>query len=722
MKRAVVMLAVVGLTLVASATLGPTLARAADRDERDVTILPGHTIQALSADLDADGSREIVRLIPGDHDPYLVFVDVWREEASGWERAGAPRGVGRIANEDELAYLRRDVLDEQGLLALNVGEPARLIVWTDAGRERVALVTSAIGDEWWVPCCLTISSVELNAGGVELPLVSGDSLSGDSVLALDLDGDGTDELVVVEPPQGSWSRRPGAPARVRAYAWDGAAFTERASIELSRSTTQTAFVLGDTDGRPGEELGLLDSGAGELLLRVAQHDAQALTVESAQVADLAPPVSWTFAVAAVPGTPPRLVLVSDHRTQFAEWPAGEELRIVRTVHPGGRLLGVVGEGVGAHALVADENGGVVHSFSPTAGAMLLAASDEAAALRGSPLTPYAGPLPGGTAAGEAAVVFGGRLLRGPSTAGTISFSGIASMGGAQPIGLAGRDASSLAVLHTSVPMLAPERGGGRIRNATPLDGAMLALVPRGAAFGAGAAAVTPARPAVEDAISADGEAGEWTITTSPRGFTIVVDAPPGSRASVVIGDERIGPNEATDVAPESRGVSRVSVEVPPELLARDSDGRMTIEVATPAGHAYQLEAALSVVDEPPQVHVETPFAPLGEDVSIAGSTAAGAQVHVDGEAVAVDRDGRFSAIVRAGIWPTDVRVEVVDAIGNRAVEVVGVVGYVDYRRLPWLAIAVAATLVAAVRLAWRAPALVASDRLAGGAVLEEIDR
>jgi hypothetical protein len=117
-------------------------------------------------------------------------------------------------------------------------------------------------------------------------------------------------------------------------------------------------------------------------------------------------------------------------------------------------------------------------------------------------------------------------------------------------------------------------------------------------------------------------------------------------------------------------------------------------------------------------------APLSFDVTLTGQTAPGTAVTLDGTPVPVAPDGSFSDSVTAPPWPHSVRLEAVDPVGNRSVQLVSVVGLFDYRTLPWLPIIVVLTLVAGAILFLRVPrrdaGLAGYDRNEVGA-LEEID-
>ena len=93
---------------------------------------------------------------------------------------------------------------------------------------------------------------------------------------------------------------------------------------------------------------------------------------------------------------------------------------------------------------------------------------------------------------------------------------------------------------------------------------------------------------------------------------------------------------------------------------------------------------------------------------------------MNGSSLVADTTGRFAGEISAPPWPSDVRIEATDAVGNRSTRVISVVGLVDYRQLPWIPIAVLVTVLAALALFLRGPGAreLAAD---GDSRLEEIE-
>ncbi len=76
---------------------------------------------------------------------------------------------------------------------------------------------------------------------------------------------------------------------------------------------------------------------------------------------------------------------------------------------------------------------------------------------------------------------------------------------------------------------------------------------------------------------------------------------------------------------------------------------------------------------------------------------------VNGVPATVSVTGAFSAPVAAGIVPTEFRVVATDPIGNEATQVVSVVWPLDYRRLPFVPLAVVLTVIAGAVFYLRKP-------------------
>jgi hypothetical protein len=109
--------------------------------------------------------------------------------------------------------------------------------------------------------------------------------------------------------------------------------------------------------------------------------------------------------------------------------------------------------------------------------------------------------------------------------------------------------------------------------------------------------------------------------------------------------------------------------------------------------------------------------------TVTGRAEPGATVTVDGFPVTPSPSGHFQVEVDAPIWPRDVLVVARDAVGNETVQQLEVIGFVDYRGLPWIPIIAVLTVVAGVVLFLRTPRLRPQPVLMpdGDGRLEEVD-
>ncbi len=169
--------------------------------------------------------RELISLGPRDDDPVHLAVEVLEEGPDGDVVSAGSAPLTRMASvTEQLSGLPRP--DENNLLQARVDEPARLVAWHERGRERV--LAMAIGTLRNArACCLSIWAVERGGDGIRLRLMTDTMRSADQVRAVDMDADGTDELVVTEPRQDAnpnilpvavlrWNGR-GSPARRRSW-------------------------------------------------------------------------------------------------------------------------------------------------------------------------------------------------------------------------------------------------------------------------------------------------------------------------------------------------------------------------------------------------------------------------------------------------------------------------------------------------------------------------
>jgi hypothetical protein len=487
------------------------------------------------------------------------------------------------------------------------------------------------------------------------------------------------------PPLGDTS----FPTDARVYRWSDEGFTIT-DTRLPVGSGDTPFRLGDSDGRPGEELAIIATAGRAALYRVSLGTDDRLVAEDAGLVALD--------ASAVPLDDERgiALLTREGALAIRPWPFGMPMAPPAAEVPmeDASILGTVALG-GVESLIVRQTigGDRVHAFGlptlapPRFGA--ITRSPAAAAFESGPVAPYVGALPGGVADGSAAIVYAGRLL-GDGEAG----SPFATLGGAQPIGLVGSERSQLALLHGPDAAASPlDPRGGRLDAPRLLEAAAVTVAP-----------LDLVRQAEPDDVGLDPTAtsavrvgARDSILVGPNGFVALVDAPPGSRVYVAVDDP--------DAAAASAAVPEAGrVRVPgPASRTPGARYRVALAVTTPAGRSYLATWDVRVLaDAPPlEVSVATPVGSGAVDVS--GRSAAYAVITVDGQPVAIDDEGRFAVRRPAPPWPTEFAVSATDPFGNVASTTVTGVGWFDYRSLPWIPIVAAALALAGAFLFLRVP-------------------
>jgi hypothetical protein len=675
------------------------------------TFLAPDALTAIVGDVDGDGVRELVRLVPRAGDDLHLAVEVVQVDAAGEVRQLGEAPLLRGASFDE----QFNGLTRPGetMLPARVDDGARLLAWRVDGRERVLAVAIGAQDDER-PCCLAVWQVELDgAGGVRLGLLLDVLRSAAAIQVADLDADGTDELVVSEPIELA------APNVVAVYVlrWTGETFAMlRGSVSPAPSAPLVA--LGDSDGLRGDEVGLVaayGSGVDTVLLhRISLAPDGALRTERA---DLPLPAD----VVALPGPAGgRLVLASDSGgSVMVDWPSGaDRMTVEATSIRGGRPLAVIGSGDDARVLLqrGDSVDVLDATLTPRQGVL---GSPASALFRATEEAPYVGPLPGGLPDGRAATLFRGRLITavGGTDAPRIHLLGDVPVGvlpATVPLGSFGPDGGWMA-LASATAFDATREGGSLVGPAGPVAGARVAAVRSEAVLrpetdggrldptlsGAVRSSRQPARP----------------LILARDGFELEIAAPQGTLLRAYL---------AGATAPEPQlvgpsGAARLSI--PGEPTGADDDERLTVRLVavTPAGQGYGALWEVQLRRTAPTLEVTASAAPFAFEVPLLGRTSPGAAVVVDGQPVPIAEDGTFEVAVGAGPLPRVVRIEATDAVGNRSEQTLSVVGFLDYRQLPWIPMAVVFTLVVGLILFLRAPRPAPAGQRADDAHLEEIE-
>ena len=670
-------------------------------DEPGAIVLPDTlpTLQAVAADLDGDGAPEVVRLVGRGGEQ--LWVEAWREGADGWSLAAPPTmAVRGVAGQAELAYARR---------------PVRLLVRRADGGQRVTLLRQP---DFAEPdarreCCLLLDDVVLAGGSLHIERVADPGSTADAVHAIDLDGDGTDELLAtysLEPLNDASS-----PTVGRVFRWTDGRFAPPTSTEMPVGSGSSPFILGDSDGVPGDEAAFISSAALGALFRVSLRPDDGLLVEHSGMI-------VTDAVA-VPISARRGIAVQiAGGVQVRDWPRGD--------HPGaplaeaplaeGAFLGVVEILDEPRLLLRQTDPEALHvlglpNLTPPRG-NAITRSPAAAALEAGPLAAYVGPLPGGGLDGGPAVVYAGRLLPSDDLPDapfdTRQAALFGTLAGADPVGLVGRDRAWLAI--RQAPARVPGRDdprGGRLTPPVFQSGSSVSIAP-----------VDVVRHPEADAgrveLPHDGAApiGTRELAIGSSGLVAEVNAPPGSRVYLPDPDPSVV-GRAMTVG--DGGTLRVTVP-PPTGLTQNIRYRLTLHILTPAGHGYVASWPVLFFARPPELDATMTTSIGSAHVTVSGRTDPYASVTIGGRGVAIDAEGRFSTTVPLPPWPTEVPLMARDPVGNESAVILSGIGILDYRVLPWATIALVLVGGVAVILALRVPRT--SPRpITDDGVLEELD-
>jgi hypothetical protein len=594
------------------------------------------------------------------------------------------------------------------------GVPLQLLVHRVAGVERVVVASQPRFDEidTGPPCCLVLHSLVLDDGELRRVAVAQPTDPVHGILAIDLDGDGTDELLTALSlhPLGDISY----PTEARVYRWRDGAFDPPTVSELPIGSGDTPFVIGDSDGRPGDEAVIISTLGAPGLYRVVLGPGDTLTVDDfvAHATDaVAVPMGDGRGIAVVNGD-----VVTVHRWPANGPPGPAE---ARAVLEGPQLLGVV--------RVADEPRLLVHQQQiltmraltlpdlgrPQGGTLTYTRAARAGT--SFTLTPYVGPVPGGGPDGSDAVIFAGQFVPSPDVDAPLPFRGAlfcAAFVGSRPIGLAA-DRDWMAILHAPYGGESPSAYGGRFDSPAIQNGAWVSIVPL-------ATVLTPEvdggvlEPAFEGAVPLRG----GSLATGIDGLVTDVRAPPDSR---VFQSELDLPGLSLTAVVPPEGRHQVRVD-PPAGIGANPRHRTGLVVLTPSGHAYVARWNLRVLTEAPPLEASAATQLGSSAVLVAGVTSADASVSVAGVSAAVSRLGEFSARVPLPPWPSEVEVVATDPVGNSTRTVVSGIGVVDYRTLPWIPIVIVLLGAAAVVLYLRVPRPSAAPVPVGDdAVLEELE-
>ena len=416
-------------------------------DEPGVVVLPDAPIlQSVAADVDGDGRREVVRLVVGAGD--AVLAEVWGQSTQGWQLRGDPVEVvppSRVGLRIDRVYQET---------------PVRLLVRHVAGVERVTVASQPHFEEIDVgePCCLILHDLAIADGVALRRPVSGPSDFADVITVIDFDGDGTDELLSTESLPTAGQIEFAIEARV--HRWVDGAFAppdrDAAPIRIRR----LAVSARRQRRLPGDEAAILSTIGPPGIFRIRLTDGDRLIQDPGGSSPTRPLPCRSTAAGASPSS------VRWSASWSLNGPRAKSCRRRRRIlchgchdrrHRGRQRAGQAGrQPAGDWRGPSAEPAG-----SPAAAGLTITRSPAAAVLADAPLAPFSGPLPGGGTDGEPAIIHAGRLIPSLADAGPSGTSLVATLAGAEPLGLVG-DHDLIVLHHGPVGRRNPGAGGGTL--------------------------------------------------------------------------------------------------------------------------------------------------------------------------------------------------------------------------------------------------------------------
>jgi len=694
--------------------------------EPPAIVLPSRVTDVTAFDVDHDGTRDLVVVTSSEADPGLAAVQAWYVDDVALGESAASQGnavpLRRSASGDELLLgIGRARIDSEGMIAVELDEPARLLRAQRNGREILLVAVIGTEGQFYGPCCLTIWEVVDTDRSLELRLVAATQSLAVEMVAADLDADGTDELLVNEGDGAS------AALDMGLLRWNGDRFERTAfTIPGVSGCCVTILDAGETDGAPGAEVLLAGPLFGPArsqptgLHRVSLRQG-APFVERADIGEVVTAHALSLETGPTVLTADGLVLV------LWTWPRDVEPTREAARTSGGAASAVFGigaatwivAGVGFQdpgsvlVLPGDLDGGAGPS---TAFGRDIRAGAYAATVRGDvtpALTPFFGTIPGGLPGVGDVYVFGGRFVRAVSDPDVLAEVGsLALLPGLEPMGTVGPGGAWVALLADSSEF-------GRV-GAGPHSVLMTARNPSTLRLVATSSVVEPEADGSHLAPNFLGVAPDpdhpGQLIVGNEAASAEITGPPGTSVWWV------SRGDSGQMTIGADGVAQIRLLEPAGPNAPDGSGAtVSIWLVTPAGHGYHGTWRIRVFRQAPSLAFTAEDVLVDFSPTVSGRTVPGATVTIDGRPVEVAANGSFEASVDVGLLPTDVRVVAVDPVGNRSERVVSVVWPLDYRRLPFVPMAALLTVGAAAVLFLRRPDTGPSRRTPDdGATFEEI--
>ncbi|HEX7172913.1 MAG TPA: hypothetical protein VF365_09935 [Candidatus Limnocylindria bacterium] len=679
-------------------------------------VLADHSLWSVTSDLDGDGAREVVAVRGAGNDPdarteYLV--QAWAFRAGTWVSLGtAPflRWDGGV--DPVLRPARVGAQDSVGLLVVSRdGAPA-------------VLAASAIADENEQRsggCCLSLAWIELRDDRIRVMPVERDLGPAESLSVLDVDGDGTDELFVTEQ---TVFDEVGPPASTYALLRQAGGGFEREPIALPEETAIYVAAIGNTDGVAGDDLVLVGQRE-NTLLRVADDEGR-LRVESADAEGL---FDWQLGGWFAGAAGGRLITVEDEGMSLIRWPRGRLPTSVGSIETAQfPSVFVLGEGADARLVELAGTSGAggeplgirIYDLELRLERYLPAPQllNEVWAMTnqysGPPLEPLGyvypqvGPVPGGIDGRDALLGYGSLVVIEPD--GSLRVQAAAPMVSTGIVGAVGPGDGWL--------LSGPEWFGGAGANA--YLGSMGGEPPRSDLR------VLPLATVLDPSGARDPEITVQGATEIGTGVDRRLVAPEGGFQVTVAG--AVG---TVVVVSAGRELQAEEITEGPVTLTLDPGGRddrnrpfeASVLVVRASGIASGARWDAEILREAPELTANTLAEPFALRTTVFGRASSGARVTVDGQPVETNRNGAYRVEVDAPVWPREVLVVARDPVGNETVELLEVIGFVDYRGLPWIPIIAVLTVTSGVVLFLRTPRIRPQPVLVpdGDGRLEEID-
>ncbi|HEX2222085.1 MAG TPA: hypothetical protein VHK06_06125, partial [Candidatus Limnocylindria bacterium] len=614
---------------------------------------------------------------------HVLVAEAWREGADGWRPTGPPLTLRRKPWQTEAIAFDPRWTDASGTLPVRRIDALRMLVARSGTRDVVLVAVSVHAAE---DCCLSVLQLrERPGGGLAARSLLELATPADLALAADLDGDGTDELVTRDPGsrQRQWGshRMDESVARgVRVWRLADGRLVQAAEASFAARMGHP-FVLGESDGRPGAELAMIEQGGVGRLVRISLA-AGGLALEETSLFTSSDPRREFTGAMAVRGA--GLLIVNTGRTILADWPAGRAPRWKAEIAVGGRLLGAIGSGEGARIVLQEPFTGRLRILDSALRPVRNATAADAAPLDGSGrrwLPRYGGQLPGGLPDGRQAILADGLLVAEPTARGAEGGSGVevepaSPLAATHPVGILGRGGGWMATIR-GLDRQERRPEGGPLRRPVERPAAWLGLVPAGDVL-SGAPAPRLAAMSWEHAAVVGEERGVVELAVDAAGYRAVVD--PAAASIILQPDGGAGGEAPAERTGEGQGPVTLAFDAP------EADGELRMLAAVTAdGAARELVWRVSeVVEAPPGVDVAASTELLAPAASVSGSARGAGTVVIDGRRHDTSSDGRFAAVVEAGLWPRAVLISATDRLGREATAEVVVVGFVDYLSHPWL--------------------------------------